>query len=72
MVCAGTADLQNVIVVPSGDFILAKLSFPEYFVKQTDEHLKENTENDIRLFAEKIAPRLGITHRFVGRNGRMK
>ncbi len=66
MVCVGTADLQNVIVVPSGDFILTKLSFPEYFVKQTDEHLKENTENDIRLFAEKIAPRLGITHRFVG------
>lgn len=66
MVCAGTADLNRVMVVPSGKFILSRLTFPEYFVKETDEQLKENTENDITLFAKKIAPALGITHRFVG------
>lgn len=66
MVCAGTAGLQNLMVVPSGSFILSSMTFPEYFVKKTDEELAQNTENDIRLFAEKIAPRLGITHRFVG------
>lgn len=66
MVCAGTSDLNNVMVVPSGEFILSKMTFPEYFIKETDEELIENTENDITLFAEKIAPQLHITHRFVG------
>lgn len=66
MVCNGTADLKNVKVVPSGDFILSKRSFPEYFIKETDEDIVKNTENDITLFAEKIAPVLGITHRFLG------
>lgn len=66
MVCAGTADLERVRVVPSGSFILSNMTFPEYFIKETDEEVEENTENDVRLFAEKIAPRLGITHRFAG------
>lgn len=66
MVCAGTADLERVMVVPSGDFILSSMTFPEYFIKVTDEDLKENTESDIILFAERIASELGITHRFVG------
>ncbi|MBR1496436.1 MAG: adenylyltransferase/cytidyltransferase family protein [Oscillospiraceae bacterium] len=66
MVRAGTSDLPNVKVVPSGDLILSKLTFPEYFAKATDEALLQNTENDIILFAERIAPRLNITCRFVG------
>ena len=66
MICAGTNDLNHVKVVPSGYFILSKMTFPEYFIKETDEEIDENTENDIILFAEKVAPELGITHRFVG------
>ena len=66
MVCEGTADLKNIMVVPSGEYILSRNSFPEYFIKETDEDIIENTENDVTLFAEQIAPPLGITHRFVG------
>ncbi len=66
MVRAGVADLQNVVVVPSGEFILSKTTFPEYFIKEKDEYIVRNVENDISLFAEKIAPRLGISYRFVG------
>lgn len=66
MICDGTADLKNVKVVPSGEFILSKLTFPEYFIKEVDEDIQKNTETDITFFAEKIAPVLGITHRFVG------
>lgn len=66
MVYAGTADLSRVMVVPSGVFILSRMTFPEYFIKENDAELVENTENDVTLFAEKIAPALGITHRFVG------
>lgn len=66
MVCEGVADLENVKVVPSGPFILSRTTFPEYFIKVRDEELEQNVENDITLFAEKIAPRLNIRYRFVG------
>lgn len=66
MVHEGVADLDNVMVVPSGPFILARTTFPEYFIKAEDEDLVENVENDISLFAEQIAPHLNIKYRFVG------
>ena len=66
MVVAGTKDLENVTVVPSGNFILSQTTFPEYFIKIADEDIVHNVEYDITLFAEQIAPRLNITYRFVG------
>lgn len=66
MAYEGVADLDNVMVVPSGPFILARTTFPEYFIKAKDEDLVENVENDISLFAERIAPYLNIKCRFVG------
>lgn len=66
MVCEGVGDFRNVLVVPSGSFILSQTSFPEYFVKAEDEELVTNTENDIVFFAERIAPHLNIKYRFVG------
>ncbi|MDE7431627.1 MAG: adenylyltransferase/cytidyltransferase family protein [Lachnospiraceae bacterium] len=66
MVCEGVADLENVSVVPSGPFILSRMSFPEYFIKETSEDIVEHTEQDITTFAEKIASQLGIQYRFVG------
>ena len=66
MVVEGTRDIKNISVVPSGDYILSQMTFPEYFVKRDDEEVSRNAEFDIRLFAEKIAPKLGIKYRFVG------
>lgn len=66
MVCEGVEDLHNVIVVPSGPFILSQTTFPEYFIKTADEDLMVNVEGDITVFAERIAPHLHITYRFVG------
>lgn len=66
MVCQGTNDLERIMVVPSGPYILSKNTFPEYFEKISDEDLKKNTEDDITLFAKKIASKLGIKYRFVG------
>ena len=66
MVKKGTSDLHKVIVVPSGEFILSQNLFPEYFIKQIDENIIENTENDICLFADYIAKKLNIKYRFVG------
>lgn len=66
MIYDGTKDLENIMVVPSGPFILSKTTFPEYFIKESDEDIVRNVENDITLFAERIAPRLNINYRFVG------
>lgn len=66
MVYDGTSDLNNVMVVPSGPFILSQTTFPEYFIKEADEDITQNAENDITFFAERIAPKLNIRYRFVG------
>lgn len=66
MVWDGTKDLKNIMVVPSGPFILSQTTFPEYFIKEADEDIVQNVENDITLFAQRIAPTLHISYRFVG------
>lgn len=66
MVREGTADLKDVMVVPSGPFILSQISFPEYFIKEISDDIVEHTEQDIITFAEIIASQLNIKFRFVG------
>lgn len=66
MVSRGVMDLENVMVVPSGPYILSQMSFSEYFVKETSKDMIEHTEQDIITFANDIAPQLGIKYRFVG------
>lgn len=61
-----TEDLKNVFVVPSGDYIISKTTFPEYFIKIADEDIKFNIEKDLLTFAQVIAPKLNIKYRFVG------
>lgn len=65
-VCAGVAEFHNVMVVPSGLYIISEITFPQYFVKRDDENLDSNIENDLTIFSEQIAPMLNITYRFVG------
>lgn len=66
MVSNGVADLERALVVPSGDFILSRRSFPDYFLKVAGNRIALDTANDVLVFATVIAPRLNITHRFVG------
>lgn len=66
MVREGTKDLEHIIVVPSGNFILSQTTFPEYFIKIADEDIVQNVDYDITLFAEYIAKPLHINCRFVG------
>lgn len=65
LVHENTKHLSNVIVVPSGDFIISHTTFANYFSKETTQH-KANAEQDVRIFGELIAPQLNITKRFVG------
>lgn len=66
MVKAGTVDLKNVVVVPSGRFVISSLTFPEYFMKDYVKEKGFDVSNDVRTFCERIAPPLGITIRFAG------
>lgn len=61
----GIAHLGNVTVVGGGRYAVSSLTFPSYFTRESavaDAHAAIDTE----IFAEHIAPALGIEVRFVG------
>lgn len=66
MVINATSKMKQVLVVPSGKFVLSGFTLPLYFEKaQKREEILDATV-DLRLFGEYIAPGLGISKRFVG------
>lgn len=66
LVKKGTADIKNVIVLPSGNFIISATTFPGYFYKSSLKEAKIDCSNDLNVFAEYIAPVLNIKVRFAG------
>lgn len=66
MVQKGVADLSNVVVVPSGKFIISALTFPEYFMKDYVKEKEFDISKDLTIFASQIAPALNIKIRFAG------
>ena len=66
MVDDGTRDLENVLVVPSGRFIISSLTFEEYFNKSSLQERVIDPSLDVSVFAKEIAPCMNITKRFVG------
>lgn len=66
MVKKGTADIPNVTVLPSGEYMISKATFPTYFIKEGADADSIYASLDLTLFAQKIAPALNITRRFVG------
>ena len=66
LVKQGTADLSNVVVLPSGNFIISAVTFPGYFYKDNLKETKIDCSNDLNVFAQYIAPALNIKVRFAG------
>lgn len=66
LVQQGTADLPNVVVLPSGNFIISAVTFPGYFYKDDLKETKIDCSNDLNVFAQYIAPALNIKVRFAG------
>lgn len=66
MVKAGCQDLANVLIHPSGPYMVSAATFPDYFIKDKSRVGQIHCEADVRLFGEKIAPALGIDRRYVG------
>ena len=66
LVREGTAHLEDkIIVCPSGQFIISSFSFKDYFVKDSISTTIDPSM-DVLFFGAVIAPKLGITRRFVG------
>lgn len=57
---------DNVAVCPSGPYMISEQTFPTYFLKETESPSLLQSELDVTLFAERIAPALKIKKRFVG------
>ena len=66
MVERGVSDLNNVVVIPSGQFIISSKTFSEYFNKDRLQERSIDTSFDLTIFANEIAPCLNISIRFVG------
>lgn len=66
LVREGCAHLSNVLVHPSGPYIISGKTFPTYFLKQGEDAARVQAALDISIFAERIAPALSIRCRFAG------
>jgi len=64
MVRRGTADLPSVTVLPTGPYLVSQATFPTYFLE--DGGATAYCDVDLEIFAKHVAPRLAVTHRFVG------
>lgn len=66
MVVKGIEDIENVVVVPSGKFIISAYTFPEYFMKDYVKEKNFDVSRDVETFCKYIAPPLNIKIRFAG------
>lgn len=65
LVQQGLAAFDNVLIVPGGKYIVSAATFPGYFTRG-DETVVAQTRLDVTIFAQHIAPAMGITRRYVG------
>jgi len=66
LVNEGVRDLANVTIIPSGNFIISKKTFNDYFHKEQQRVKKVNANEDLYIFSKYIAPYFGIKIRFAG------
>ncbi|MFK3662833.1 [citrate (pro-3S)-lyase] ligase [Scandinavium sp. NPDC088450] len=66
LVRAGTADIPKLTVHRGSEYMISRATFPCYFIKEQSVINQCYTEIDLQIFRQRLAPALGITHRFVG------
>lgn len=64
LVREGVRDIENVTVLPSGQFMISSVTFPGYFNKNS--MVCCDCEADLEIFCRYIAPALNIYYRFAG------
>lgn len=66
MVQDGVKELDNVIVLSGGDFMISTVTFPGYFMKEDPTNTCYDSYLDLKIFLHYIAPAFHISVRFVG------
>lgn len=66
MVKMGVEDLENVVVIPSGRYIISTMTMPGYFEKDSVPFVEKDAAEDLELFAKVIAKHFDIEVRFAG------
>lgn len=66
MVKLGVSDIDNVIVIPSGHYIISTQTLPGYFEKEKKPYADFDATEDLELFAGVIAKEMDISIRFAG------
>ncbi len=66
MVELGTKDLEKVVVIPSGKYIISSETMPGYFEKEENPDIILDATDDLEFFAKVIAKELRISVRFAG------
>lgn len=66
LVRKGVADLDNVLVVPSGPYAVSRITFPGYFLKDSSRIECQQHQMDAQMFSRHLAPQFNICRRFVG------
>ncbi|MEG0377297.1 MAG: [citrate (pro-3S)-lyase] ligase, partial [Eubacterium sp.] len=64
LVKQGTQHIPNLVIHETGDYLVSRISFPDYFIKEAITEAWYDL--DIAVFCTHIVPTLGITKRFVG------
>lgn len=66
LVCQGVAHLDNVKVLPGGEYIISPSIFPSYFIKEEGDRLRAHAELDASIFGKYFCKHFNITKRYVG------
>lgn len=66
LVRQGVADLKNVLVHPTSDYLISSATFPTYFLKKEQVEAGAGGALDLAVFGQHFAPALHITRRYVG------
>ncbi|WP_458699757.1 [citrate (pro-3S)-lyase] ligase [Sulfurospirillum sp. 1307] len=62
----GTSHIKNITIHEGSDYIISNATFPTYFIKDKGKINELHAKLDLNVFRNRLAPYLGITHRFVG------
>ncbi len=66
LVKEATKHLSNVSVIPSSQYLVSKLTFPSYFIKNQEDIILQQTLIDVHIFKELFMPIFNISKRYVG------
>jgi len=66
LVKEGVADLKNIYVVPSTEYLVSNLTFPNYFIKDDSISTREETLLDAIIFMDYFVKEFSIIKRLLG------